>query len=143
MQRLKNLLPTTILLVGITLLASCSSMRPNVAVTFSKTHPKYIVPMVIFPEDYPLIAWDNNALPNNVTACFRVDRHGRAHDITITHISMPETVNKKLEHKIRDVLGVYSKNLIRGSKFYTDIVNGKYVTSPRACQNFHFTQPHS
>lgn len=138
MRYLKNLLPTTILLTGITLLTACSSMRPNVAVTFSKAHPKYIVPMLILPQDYPLIAWDHNALPSSVAACFRVDRNGQAHDITITHVSIPDTVNKKLEHKIRGALGAYAQNLIRGGKFYTDMVNGKRVNSPRACQDFRF-----
>jgi len=143
MRYLKNLLPTTLLLTGITLLASCTSMRPNVAVRFSNTHPKYVMPVVILPQDYPLIAWDNNALPSRVAACFRVDRRGKAHDVTITHISIPDAVNKKLEHEIRGALGAYTQKLVRSSIFYADMVNGKHVNSPRACQNFHFTGQHS
>ena len=138
MRNLKSLLLTTLVITSIAVLDACSSMHPNVAETFSKTQPRYVVPMMLLPREYPLIAWDHNALPSSVTACFRIDRNGRAHDVTITRISIPDSGDKKLDHKIRVALGASVRKSIRDSMFHPDMVDGKRVASPRACQDFHF-----
>lgn len=140
MGHLRKLLRATFTITSAAVLAACSTMQPKVAETFSKTQPKFIVPMAILPLDYPLIAWDHHALPSSVTACFRVYRNGHAHDVTITHASIPETGDKKLDHKIRAALGAYVRDSIRDSQFYPDKVNGKRVDSPRACQDFGFSR---
>ncbi len=135
---LKTVPTATMLMGGISLLAGCANTPPSRLPTISKTRPVYLVPIARIVPPYPKIALTHKAFPNSVTACFKVDRHGHTKDVDITRISIPDTGEKKLNHKIQVTLGAAVLGAVEQSTFFPPKVHGKTVESPRVCEDYKY-----